>query len=162
MRFPTWLYFLATTLSLALPSFASLALAENRENTLSWQPTASHLTPDYSGSWKGRWTSSPQPNRQGHIRRGHGGTLRVRLQRLNSYGGRPTYKGTFAGRFAVVIPYFYRTTVYQEGTQLYANKRLGPFGSYKMHLSSPHGRQMNGRWQAGKQHGTIRLARARR
>lgn len=161
MRFPTWLYFLATTLSLA-----SLAFAASHENTLSWQSSATPHSPDYSGSWKGRWTSSPQLNRHRHIRRGHGGrghggTLRVRLQRLDSRGGRPAYKGTFAGRFAVIIPYFYRTTVYQEGNQLYADKRLGAFGSYKMHLSSSHGR-MHGRWQAGKQHGTIRLARTRR
>lgn len=99
--------------------------------------------------WKGRWTSDATPNR-----RAHGGTLRVRLRP----GAGNTQRGTFYGRFAVVIPYFYRATVHSQGGQLVASKRLGPMGQYDMVLV-PSGNQLSGRWWAGGHTGSIELRR---
>jgi hypothetical protein len=102
---------------------------------------------DVSGRWKGTWTTH-RPNNQ----RAHHGTLRVRL----TPQANGTYRGVFAGRFAVVIPYFYRATVYQQGNRLQSTKRLGPFGNYDMQLMHQPG-SLSGTWSAGGETGSIRL-----
>ena len=113
------------------------------------------IADDISGLWKGRWTSAPTSQR-----REHGGTLRMRLRPKANQGATEVYRGVFAGRFAVVIPYVYRSDVYRNGNQLSATKRLGPFGEYHMNLYvNPHSRSINGGWVAGKHRGGIRLNR---
>jgi hypothetical protein len=104
---------------------------------------------DASGRWKGRWTTYQPDNG-----RGHRGTLRVRLKRQSD----GSYQGFFAGRFAVVIPYFYRAKVYQHGNVLHSTKQLGPFGNYDMRLYYQPG-SLNGTWSAAGDTGSIRLRR---
>lgn len=101
-----------------------------------------------AGRWAGRWTTHKENGR------GHQGTLRVNL-RPNGDG---TYQGLFAGRFAVVIPYFYRATVVQEGDTLSSSKRLGPFGNYQMYLHHAAG-SLSGGWSMGSDSGGIQLYR---
>ena len=108
---------------------------------------------DLSGVWRGRWTADATSRLPEH-----GGALRMRLTPT----GPGTYDGRFSGRFAVVIPYFYRAEVQQCGSQITSSKRLGPMGSYTMQLSpSTHSRSLTGRWNAGKHRGSIRVARVR-
>jgi len=102
---------------------------------------------DLSGRWQGTWTTFPQGTS-----RPHQGTLRVRLRDR----GDGTYQGTFAGRFALVIPYLYRGTVYQHGDTLTSTKRLGPFGEYQMQLQHAPG-TLSGTWSAGNSAGGIQL-----
>lgn len=102
---------------------------------------------DLSGRWHGTWTTFPQGES-----RSHRGTLRIRL-RSQADG---TYQGTFAGRFAVIIPYVYRGTVYQHGNTLVSTKRLGPFGDYRMQLRHT-GNILDGSWSAGNSAGGIQL-----
>ena len=101
-----------------------------------------------AGRWAGRWTTYKENGR------GHQGTLRANLKP----NGDGTYQGTFAGRFAVVVPYVYRATVVQEGDMLYSTKRLGPMGSYEMQLQHYPG-SLSGGWSAGKSSGGIQLYR---
>lgn len=105
---------------------------------------------EFAGKWRGRWTTE-SPG----LHHGHQGTLRMNLS------PRPDghYQGTFVGRFAVVIPYFYRAPVYRTEAGLVASKRLGPFGSYDMRLGiGPHG-SLTGGWTAGGERGGIFLSR---
>jgi hypothetical protein len=106
------------------------------------------LADEPAGRWAGRWTTYKENGR------GHQGTLRVNLHS----NGDGTYQGRFAGRFAVVIPYFYRATVVQGGDMLYSSKRLGPFGSYQMQLQHAPG-SMSGGWSMGSESGGILLYR---
>lgn len=106
---------------------------------------------DLGGTWKGRWATDASPSR-----RAHGGPLRVRLRPA----GPGVYHGTFSGRFAVVIPYFYRAEVYQVGSELRSTKKLGPFGDYEMSLQS-FAESMHGSWSASGHRGTIRLQQVR-
>ena len=101
---------------------------------------------DVSGRWRGTWTTFSQGEA-----RPHQGTLRVRLRPQ----GDGSYRGTFAGRFAGVVPYFYRATVYQQGHTLTSTKRLGPFGDYSMQLHYQPD-SLNGTWSAGGSAGAIR------
>jgi hypothetical protein len=102
------------------------------------------------GVWRGNWTSTPAGNRT----REHRGSLRVRL--IPQADG--SYQGRFSGRFAVVIPYFYRADVYRQGNRLVSTKKLGPMGSYTMDLGVSGDRLLGG-WAAGKEKGTISLKR---
>ena len=112
------------------------------------KPLSAH---EFGGTWKGRWKADASESR-----RAHGGTLRIRLRPA----GNGVYHGTFAGRFAVVIPYFYRAEVYQVGNELRSTKQLGPFGEYRMSLQS-FGESMQGSWSASGHHGTIQLRQRR-
>ncbi|MFN3189762.1 MAG: hypothetical protein ACE361_04485 [Aureliella sp.] len=108
---------------------------------------------DLTGVWRGRWTADATARLPEH-----GGALRMRLTPT----GPGTYRGNFSGRFAVVIPYFYRAEVRQHGNQLVSSKRLGPMGNYTMRLSAAPSRQsMSGRWIAGDHRGSIRIRRIR-
>lgn len=101
-----------------------------------------------AGRWAGRWSTYKEDGR------GHQGTVRANLKS----NGDGTYQGTFAGRFAVVVPYVYRATVVQDGDMLYSNKRLGPFGSYQMQLQHDPG-SLSGGWTTGKDSGGIIMYR---
>lgn len=104
---------------------------------------------DLSGRWQGTWSSAANARH-----REHSGPLRIRL----TSNGDGTYQGVFAGRFALVIPYFYRASVSQYGNQLVSTKRLGPLGVYRMQLSSSPG-GLNGNWNAAGESGAIQLRR---
>src|SRR5687767_5746251 len=81
--------------------------------------------PDLSGKWSsGYWVSD---------KNGHNGPLRAKFTQLDC----DTYKVTFRGRFAVVIPFRYTTTMDMVGAGdgvavLTAEKRLGPLGTFRM------------------------------
>ncbi len=107
------------------------------------------LADEFAGKWRGRWTTESQGPHYGHQ-----GTLRMNL-RPQPDG---SYRGTFAGRFAVVIPYIYTAPVYRTETGLFSSKRLGPFGNYEMRLEPSRG-ILQGGWTAGGEHGGIYLSR---
>lgn len=107
---------------------------------------------DYAGVWRGKWTADATARRSEH-----GGPLRMKL----TPAGPNTYAGVFSGRFAKVIPYFYRADVYQSGSHLYSSKKLGPMGEYRMSLQLCPNCDVSGRWNAGKHNGSIQLRRRR-
>lgn len=107
-----------------------------------------------TGVWKGEWRSGST---------GHHGPMRA-VVKPNNNGG---FDARFTGRFAVVIPFTYKTTLqpkYNPATgqnYLYSSKSLGPLlGSYTMHASvnEPH---LNGSFNAVGDVGTIRMHRLR-
>lgn len=116
-------------------------------------PATSAQAQDVAGVWRGQWTS--QPNQRQRLE--HRGPLRVRLVPT----GPSTYDGRFSGRFAGVIPYFYRAPVSQYGSTLVSSKRLGPMGNYTMHLYPQGGNRYGGGWSAGSSRGRIQLQRVR-
>ncbi|MFK7735427.1 MAG: hypothetical protein AB8B50_05325 [Pirellulaceae bacterium] len=122
---------------LALPTFANTRVAQAQE---------------FSGVWKGKWTADANKRWPEH-----GGSLRIRLK-PSSPG---TYQGLFSGRFALVIPYFYRADVKQYGNTLVSSRKLGPMGSYNMRLGASHPQHLTGRWNAGSSRGSIRVRRVR-
>ena len=125
MQFPA--VFQSTAKCIALVCFA-LSIFESNNST--------HAQ-DLSGVWKGKWTADANERWPEH-----GGSLRIRL--IPSSPG--VYQGRFSGRFALVIPYFYRAEVKQYGNTLVSSKKLGPMGSYNMQLrakpSSPTDRAL--------------------
>ncbi len=109
-------------------------------------PTAAQ---DASGVWRGKWTEARPSGKREFT-----GSLRIKLQKTGSN----TYRGNFSGRFAIVIPYFYRADVLQHGNTLYSSKKLGPLGEYRMQLRiGPT--SLNGGWNTAKHHGSIRVRR---
>jgi len=74
-----------------------------------------------SGVWRGQWTSQSS---------GHRGALAAKIRPA----GPDHYKATFYGRFAVVIPFFYRTTLDRiPGTadMYYSAKKMPLLGTYE-------------------------------
>jgi hypothetical protein len=76
----------------------------------------------YTGRWAGQWSSDAN---------GHHGPLRAKLT-PTGHG----YTATFAGRFAGVIPFVYRTPLSAVGTSgeavfLTAERRLPLFGTFR-------------------------------
>ncbi len=74
-----------------------------------------------SGVWRGQWTSQSS---------GHRGALGAKIRPA----GPDHYKATFYGRFAVVIPFFYRTTLDRiPGTtdMYYSAKKMPLLGTYE-------------------------------
>lgn len=75
-----------------------------------------------AGRWVGQWTSDAS---------GHRGPLRANLN-TSAHG----YTATFAGRFAKVVPFVYRTPLQVVGTSgdavfLAAERRLPIFGTFR-------------------------------
>ena len=104
---------------------------------------------DATGLWRGTWSANATARRAEHS-----GPLRVRL----TPSGPNVYRGRFSGRFALVVPYFYRATVYQSGNTLYSSRRLGRRGQYQMRLQM-YGNSLSGGWTTGQQSGGIQLRR---
>lgn len=74
-----------------------------------------------AGVWRGQWTSQSS---------GHRGALGAKIRSA----GPDHYKTTFYGRFAVVIPFFYRTTLDRiPGTtdMFYSAKKMPLLGTYE-------------------------------
>ncbi|HBE71259.1 MAG TPA: hypothetical protein DDW52_24190, partial [Planctomycetaceae bacterium] len=117
---------------------------------LSAQGSAAENGPNLTGRWVGTW-DQPAAGKQ---RRDHRGSLRVRLRPV----GPGQYRGVFAGRFAVVIPYIYRADVYQYGHTITSTRRLGPLGNYSMNLRA-NGNSLRGGWSAMGYRGNIQLQR---
>src|SRR5688500_4831909 len=79
--------------------------------------------PDLSGRWSGYWISDTN---------GHRGPLRATFTPL----GPDAYRVTYRGRFALVVPFRYTTTMNVVGAGdgvvvLAAERRLGPFGTFR-------------------------------
>ena len=79
--------------------------------------------PDLSGKWAGYWLSD---------KNGHNGPLSAKF----TPQGTDSYRVTYRGRFAKVIPFRYSTTMDVVGTGdgvvlLSAEKRLGPMGTFR-------------------------------
>lgn len=104
-----------------------------------------------AGSWHGSWSSNST---------GHRGTLRAHI----SPGVNGQYDARFSGRFAKVIPFFYRVklTAIDSGPSsqtLVANKRLGPLlGSFHMTATISVG-QFNASYQSRRDRGQFQLTR---
>jgi hypothetical protein len=84
---------------------------------------ASAQSPDLSGKWSGYWVSDTN---------GHTGPLHAKFKPQ----GPDSYRVTYRGRFAAVIPFRYSTTMNVVGTGdgvvlLAAEKRLGPMGTFR-------------------------------
>ena len=74
--------------------------------------------PELSGSWSGYWVSD---------KNGHTGTLHGKFVQLDA----ETYRVSFHGRFAKVIPFWYSTKLHVAGSSdevvlLTASQNLGP------------------------------------
>jgi hypothetical protein len=83
---------------------------------------ASAQPPDLSGRWSGYWVSD---------KTGHTGPLHGRFRQVDA----STYRVAYHGRFAKILPFWYRTTMHVAGTGddvvvLTASQRLGPFGTF--------------------------------
>jgi hypothetical protein len=79
--------------------------------------------PDLSGKWSGYWVSD---------KNGHNGPLRATFKQQDW----DTYRVTYSGRFAKIIPFRYSTTMDVVGTGdgvvvLTAEKRLGLTGTFR-------------------------------
>lgn len=111
------------------------------------------LAQDPTGVWKGRWQSETT---------GHSGPMRARVTPRSD----GSYDARFVGRFALVIPFMYKTTLTPIacddcGTTVYAQKKLGPImGSYQM-MGNFGGSQFRAGFQAGKDSGTMNMSRIR-
>jgi hypothetical protein len=86
-------------------------------------PVVVPALPDLSGKWSGYWVSD---------KNGHTGPLRATFQQQDW----DTYRVTYSGRFAKVIPFRYSTTMDVVGTGdgvvvLAAEKRLGLTGTFR-------------------------------
>ena len=74
------------------------------------------------GNWNGQWRSSGS---------GHKGPLRAKVQQTSP----TTYRATFSGRFALVIPFVYRADLKRVpgSCDCYqSSRRLPLFGQYNM------------------------------
>jgi hypothetical protein len=79
--------------------------------------------PDLRGKWSGYWVSDTN---------GHNGPLHAKFAQQSN----GDYRVTYRGRFALVIPFRYSTTMNVVGTgdgvvMLSAEKRLGPMGTFR-------------------------------
>lgn len=108
---------------------------------------------DPTGRWRGEWVSQST---------GHRGPMKANVWRANN----GTYQARFSGRFALVIPFTYKVTMYPSydhygNVNLHASKPLGPImGSYTMDAVST-GNGLNGSFRAAKDVGSIRMQRVR-
>ncbi len=102
---------------------------------------------DQTKRYRGNWKS---------ISTGHQGALRVRI-RPNEDG---TMQATFAGRFAVIVPFVYRATLVPTGNGGYSSsKSLGPLiGEYRMNaiVTSDY---FNASYQAAGDQGSFTMRR---
>jgi hypothetical protein len=85
--------------------------------------SAQPAAPDLSGKWSGYWVSDTN---------GHTGPLSAKF----APRGPDSYRVTFRGRFAVIVPFRYSTTMNVVGTGdgvvvLSAERRLGPMGTFR-------------------------------
>jgi hypothetical protein len=84
--------------------------------------TTSAQSPNLSGKWSGYWVSD---------KNGHTGPLKATFAPQGD-----SYKVTYRGRFAKIIPFRYSTTMDVVGAgdgvvMLSAEKRLGPMGTFR-------------------------------
>jgi hypothetical protein len=105
------------------------------------------------GAWRGEWRSGST---------GHHGPMRANIQQKSD----GSYQARFTGRFALVIPFAYRSDLQPScdangNTILTANKPLGPIlGSYHM-SAAVVGSSFNGSFQAAGDNGTVTMQRVR-
>jgi hypothetical protein len=108
---------------------------------------------DPVGVWRGQWTSNST---------GHRGPMRVAIRP----GSNGTYQAHFSGRFLVVIPFMYNTTLVPSrdangNLTLSASKRLGPrMGNYTMQ-NVIVGNRMQGSFSAAGDRGNVTMNRIR-
>ena len=84
--------------------------------------TTSARPPELAGKWSGYWISDTN---------GHTGPLHAKIRPL----GDEAYRVAFRGRFWVVFPFRYATTMHVAGgddrvVHLTASRRLGPLGTF--------------------------------
>lgn len=101
-----------------------------------------------TGRWRGSWKS---------VSTGHRGALRARVRAVDS----DTYRAVFAGRFALVVPFVYPSTLHRvPGTQncYQTSTRLPLLGEYRMTASITSGR-FYARYSSRNDHGVFDLSR---
>lgn len=84
--------------------------------------------PDLSGKWSGYWISD---------KNGHNGPLHATFRQQDA----DTYRVTYSGRFAKIVPFRYSTTMDVVGTSdgavvLTAEKRLGLTGMFRTNATA--------------------------
>ncbi len=112
-------------------------------------PALTFAADPHSGRWVGRWSSDAN---------GHSGPLRANIT--------PTatgYTATFAGRFAGVVPFVYRTPLDVVGTSgdvvyLTAERRLPLFGTFRTDAVVTPG-AFDATFRSGKDSGRFTLTR---
>lgn len=112
-------------------------------------PALAAAADPYSGRWVGRWSSDAN---------GHSGPLRATLKPTAS-----GYTATFAGRFAGVVPFVYRTPLQVVGTDgdvlhLAAERRLPLFGTFRTDAVVSPG-SFDATFRSGKDSGRFTLTR---
>jgi hypothetical protein len=90
---------------------------------IAFTSTASAQQPDLSGRWSGSWISD---------KNGHHGPLHGRFRQIDC----ETYRVSFHGRFAKIIPFWYTTKLHVEGSGdgvvlLGASQNLPLLGEYR-------------------------------
>lgn len=101
-----------------------------------------------AGRWKGSWSSGSS---------GHRGALRARIQ-PSDHG---SYEAIFAGRFAVIIPFIYRTEltpIAGAPGQYYSSKKLPLVGTYNMRATIS-GSQFYATFTGKRDQGIFRMQR---
>ena len=136
---------------LALFLKASLSVAALADEP-SYVHTSNYQFDQPSGVWRGEWRSG---------KNGHHGPMRVVIQPRSD----GSYQARFSGRFALIVPFAYRTTLQPGfdslGNQvLTANKPLPLLGSYQM-TAQRVGNELNGSFQAAGDNGSIHMQRVR-
>ena len=107
-------------------------------------------SPDLSGRWVGEWRSDAN---------GHHGPLKARFRKVDDC----TYQVTYRGRFFVVVPFVYRTsmTVTGEGpdtVMLLASKKLPLVGEFRSEATAT-ATDFQSTFQSGKDSGQFLLRR---
>lgn len=98
--------------------------------------------------FRGRWYSDAT---------GHSGPMRATLR----YQDDGAIDATFAGRFAVVVPFIYRTKLMPTGYGTYAaTRKLAFFGEYRMEAALS-GDRFSGGFTAGEDRGRFEMQRTR-
>ena len=102
-----------------------------------------------AGSWKGSWQSD---------KTGHHGPMRAFVRPAND-----GYNVLFVGRFAMVIPFAYRshmttTGSTDNGVSLAAEKKLPPFGTFRTEATATAS-VFDATYNAKVDHGTFRFSR---
>jgi len=100
------------------------------------------------GKWKGSWSSGST---------GHRGALRARIRATEN----GAFKAVFAGRFAVVVPFFYRTELFPVASrpgQYVSVKKLPLLGTYRMR-ATVSGNDFHATFSGGQDRGIFEMKR---
>lgn len=130
--------------------FSLVALVVLPSVSFAQQPAAYSPAPDLTGKWSGCWISD---------KNGHHGPLKATFKPQDC----DTYRVTFSGRFAKVIPFRYSTTMDVVGTgdgvvTLSAEKRLPLNGRFST-VAVATGTNFDANFTSPRDHGRFVMSR---